>query len=74
MRNGKAPLGLQRYICRNCKHSFQLGFVYNANKQGARERIVTMAMNGSGARESGRVLGISPTTVIAHLKNLPQGR
>ncbi|WP_425559235.1 IS1-like element transposase [Kistimonas scapharcae] len=28
-----------------------------------------MAMNGSGVRDTGRVLGISPTTVISHLKN-----
>ncbi|WP_456077473.1 IS1-like element transposase [Endozoicomonas gorgoniicola] len=28
-------------------------------------------MNGSGVRDTGRVPGISPTTVISHLKNLP---
>ncbi len=27
-----------------------------------------MAMNGSGVRDTGRVLGISMTTVIAHVK------
>ena len=71
LKNGKAPTGLQRYICRNCNRSFQLDFIYNANKPGVHERIVDMAMNGSGVRDTGRVLGISPTTVISHLKNWP---
>lgn len=43
--------------------------VDNANKPGAHERIVDMAMNGSGVRDTGRVLGVSPTTVVSHLKN-----
>ena len=68
MKNGKTPTGLQRYICRNCNRSFQLDFIHNANKLGIHERIVDMAMNGSDARDTGRVLGISPTTVISHLK------
>ncbi|MEP0891958.1 MULTISPECIES: IS1-like element transposase [unclassified Leptolyngbya] len=29
-----------------------------------------MAVNGSGIRDTARVLGISPTTVIEELKNL----
>lgn len=29
-----------------------------------------MAMNGSGVRDTSRVLGVSVTTVIAHLKKL----
>ncbi|WP_354007591.1 IS1 family transposase [Endozoicomonas lisbonensis] len=70
VKNGKAPSGIQRYLCRNCRQSFQLEFVYNANKPGAHERIVDMAMNGSGVRDTGRVLGISPTTVIKPLKKL----
>ena len=30
-----------------------------------------MAMNGAGVRDTSSVLGISITTVIAHLKNSP---
>lgn len=70
VKNGKAPSGIQRYLCKPCKQSFQLDFVYNANKPGMHERIVGMAMNGSGVRDTGRVLGVSPTTVISHLKKL----
>ncbi|OQX38486.1 MAG: hypothetical protein B0D91_03995 [Oceanospirillales bacterium LUC14_002_19_P2] len=69
VKNGKADSGLQCYLCRHCKRSFQLDFIYNANKPGTHERIKDMAMNGSGVRDAGRVLGISPTTVISHLKN-----
>ena len=42
---------------------------YKAHEPGVTEKIVDMAMNGSGVRDTGRVLGISPTTVITHLKN-----
>ena len=72
VRNGKAPSGLQRYYCRPCRRSFQMDFINNANKPGVRERIVEMALNGSGVRDTARVLGISPTTVIYNLKNLPR--
>ena len=74
MKNGKAPSGIQRYLCRSCKQSLPLEFVYNANKPGTYERIVNMAMNGFGVRDTGRVLGVSPTTVISHLKNFPRHR
>ena len=74
VKNGKAPSGIQRYLCRSCKRSFQLEFVYNANKPGTHERIVDMAMNGSGVRDTGRVLGVSPTTGISHLKNSTRRR
>jgi len=68
-RHGKAPSGEQRYRCRECHHCFQLHYRYNANEPGVAEKIIDMAMNGSGVRDTGRVLKISPTTVIAHLKN-----
>ena len=69
VKNGKAESGQQRYLCRNCKKSFQLEYIYNANQPGTHDQIVDMTMNGSGVRDIGRVLKISPTTVIAHLKN-----
>ena len=69
VKNGKAETGHQRYLCRSCKKSFQLNYKYNGNQPGTHERIVSLTMNGSGVRDIGRVLEISPTTVIAHLKN-----
>ena len=69
---GKSKSGKQRYLCRNkeCIHkTFQLEYKNNACRPGTREKIVDMVMNGSGTRDTGRVLKISPNTVTAVLKN-----
>ena len=63
--------GRQRYLCRNegCSHNtFQLEYKNNACRPGTKEKIVEMAMNGAGTRDTGRVLEISPNTVTAVLK------
>ena len=63
--------GKQRYLCRNkaCKHkTFQQEYTNEACRPGTREKIVEMAMNGAGTRDTGRVLGISKDTVTAVLK------
>ena len=68
---GKSKSGKQRYLCQNkeCSHkTFQLEYQNNACRPGTREKIVDMAMNGSGTRDTGRVLKISPNTVTAELK------
>ena len=69
VKNGKAPSGLQRFYCNSCRKSFQKEFIYNGNQPGVQERLVDMAMNGSGVRDTSRVLGISQNTVIKRLKN-----
>ncbi len=61
-RHGKARTSLQRYRCRDCHHCFQLDYLYEANKLGITDKITEMALNGSGVRDTGRVLGISITT------------
>ena len=73
-RHGKSRSGEQRYRCRECGHCFQLEYRYEANKPGVTDKISEMAMNGSGVRDTSRVLGISITTVIAHLKNSTRRR
>ena len=63
--------GRQRYLCRNkvCSHkTFQMEYKNNACRPGTKEKIVEMAMNGSGTRDTGRVLKISPNTVTDVLK------
>lgn len=68
---GKSSRGAQRYLCRNesCKHkTFQLEYKNNASKPGVKEKIVEMVINGSGTRDTGRVLGVSKDTVTAVLK------
>ena len=68
-RQGTASSGEPRYRCRECRHCFQLNYRYEANRPGVAEKIVEMAMNGSGVRDTGRVLKISATTVGRHLKH-----
>lgn len=69
--NGKTKKGLQRYICKNemCSHkTFQIEYSYTACEPGIREKIIDMAMNGSGIRDTGRVLGVAKDTVTSVLK------
>ena len=63
--------GRQRYLCRNqaCSHkTFQQEYKNNACRPGTKEKIVEMAMNGAGTRDTGRVLKVSPNTVTDVLK------
>jgi transposase-like protein len=71
--HGKNTNGKQRLLCRNaeCAHkTFQLDYSNNACKPGVKQQIVDMVMNGSGTRDTGRVLGISKDTVTSVLKKL----
>lgn len=75
--NGKNSTGRQRCLCKNkeCPHkTFQLEYKNNACKPGTKEKIVEMNMNGSGTRDTGRVLEISPNTVTSVLKKLKNSR
>ena len=68
---GKNTSGKQRVLCQNpecSRKTFQLEYTYNAYKPGIKQQIVDMAMNGSGTRDTGRVLGVSKDTVTAVLK------
>jgi transposase-like protein len=69
--HGKNANGAQRLLCRNIECSrktFQLEYSYNVYNPGVRQMIVDMAMNGSGTRDTGRVLGVSKDTVTSVLK------
>ena len=41
---------------------------YRAYEPGIKDQVVAMAINGSGIRDTGRVLGIDKQTVMATLK------
>ena len=60
--------GHQRVKCKSCNRTFQLAYSYEANKPGVAEKIEQMVHNGSGTRDTARVLNISPNTVTNHLK------
>jgi len=55
MKSGWNSLGTKRYRCQN----------YD---QGIKEQVVEMAINGSGIRDTARVLKINKNTVINTLK------
>jgi transposase-like protein len=72
---GKDPSGKQRYKCQNpqCpRTTFILTYTYKGHQKTVKEKIVDMAMNGSGIRDTARVLQISPNTVIETLKKRKQ--
>ena len=58
----------QRYHCKGCNRYFQLEYINNASKPGVKDQIVEMAINGSGVRDTVRVLKVGINTVIRTLK------
>ncbi len=68
---GRPPNGAPRYRCRNtaCARTiFQLDYSDKGRLPQTKRQIVEMAMNGSGIRDTARVLGIGTGTVIRELK------
>jgi insertion element IS1 protein InsB len=68
---GKQANGTQRYQCQNdrcVRRIFLLEYQDRGRIPDIRRQVVDMAINGSGIRDTARVLRISPTTVIAVLK------
>ena len=68
---GKQANGTQRYQCQNgrcARRIFLLQYQDRGRVLEVRRQVVDMALNGSGIRDTARVLRMSPTTVIAVLK------
>ena len=71
VKHGPSAEGKQRYKCGNADCSrctFIQQYSYRAYRPEVQAQIADMAVNGSGIRDPARVLQISPTTVIEHLK------
>ena len=71
---GKQANGTQRYQCQNeqcTRRIFLLQYHDRGRIPKIRRQVIDMALNGSGIRDTARVLRISPTTVIAVLKKTP---
>jgi transposase-like protein len=76
VRQGKNKNGVQVYRCRNkkCpKTKFQLEYKNKGCYPDTTEKIIKMAVNGSGIRDTARVLEISTSTVIDRLKKREAG-
>jgi transposase-like protein len=69
VKNGKAPNGTQRRCCNCCTKSFRFDYCYNACKPGTKATVIEMTLNGSGVRDTGRVLKTGKATVCFVLKN-----
>ncbi len=71
IKHGCLKTGKQRFFCRNdaCPH---VTFIRDYTNLGClteiKNKVVDMALNGSGIRDTARVLDISPPTVIKELK------
>ena len=73
--SGKSTSGEPRYRCRaeDCPTiTFMLKYRYTAYEPGIKKQVVEMALNGSGVRDTARVLKISKDTVINTLKKSPK--
>jgi transposase-like protein len=78
VKHGRSGAGKQRYKGRNpeCTHrTFIRAYGDRAYLPEVKPQIADLALNGSGIRDTARVLKISPTTVIKALKksSLPEG-
>ena len=68
---GTQPNGTQRYRCQNpaCPRTiFQLAYVAQGRLPETQRLIVEMTLNGSGIRDTARVLRVSPVTVLSVIK------
>ena len=64
--------GIQRYHCHSgCGKTFQEAYKNKAWEPGTDKKVIDMAINGSGVRDTSRVLGISQTTIIKIIKKKP---
>jgi transposase-like protein len=68
---GMSPEGKQRYKCRETAcdgRTFILDYAYPGQSRQVKQQIVDLAINGSGVRDTARVLHVSPSSVIRELK------
>ena len=68
---GKTENDKQRYLCQNqdCPtKTFILDYTYKGYLPEVKQQLIDMALNGSGIRDTSRVLAISPNTVINEIK------
>ena len=68
MKNGHSSNGTQRWFCKGCKKYFQRVFTHKGRLPEIKAKVLEMTTNGSGIRDTSRVLGISPHTVIHEIK------
>ncbi len=71
IKHGKTRQGKQRYCCQNddcLRRTFILDIEQPGRTREVKQKIVEMSLNGSGVRDTARVLKVSQSTVIKELK------
>ena len=71
VKTGTTSNDKQRFMCQNtdCKcKTFIIDYDKNGYLVATKKKITEMALNGSGIRDTARVLGISTNTVLKELK------
>jgi len=75
-KNGYNRAGKQVYNCNNhecTRHNFVAYYSYKAYEPEIRKQVLKMAVDCTGIRATGRILGISKDTVTAILKKTKNG-
>ena len=62
------PEGIQTYKCKSCGKYFQLEYKQIGRLPKTKKSIIDMCSNGSGIRDTARVLKVSTSTVIDTIK------
>lgn len=73
VKRGKTANGKQRYLCQHkdcATKTFILDYTYPDYLPEVKQQIVDRALNGSGIRDTARVLQMSTATVINELKKV----
>jgi len=71
VKRGKTSNGKQRYLCQDegCRRrTFLLEYTNRGYLPLVKRQIIALTLNGSGIRDTARVLGISTDTVLSELK------
>lgn len=68
IKKGKQKSGAQKYYCKRCGRYQQAAYTRNAWVPGMDKRIARLLKEACGIRSIGRLLDISPVTVIKRIK------
>lgn len=71
VKRGRTQNGKQRYLCQDeacSRRTFLLDYTNRGYVPSVKRQIIDLALNGSGIRDTARVLGISTDTVLSELK------
>ena len=76
VKRGNTTNGKQRYLCQDeacSQRTFILEYTNRGYLPSVKRQIIELALNGSGIRDTARVLGISTDTVLNELKKKKAG-